>query len=279
MGELVNTGEVLNTVQVLGRETQRLENNGRDEYGMPLRRNPPTHDPRQYYTTPFLIDKLRSIIPIEIDIFLQTANTVFYRGEPADRSHPLSLLRIGYLWYDDDDDEQPIEPLFVADKGAYYSDALDFVPYTLSGDCRRDLVTQDGFWGSGTLECFNTCNGFDRTNINLASGMVQTLIQFMFMVGDRRRYFWYEQPHDAGVDVHVEQLVHVIKTATHDRMYPEMAKRNPRPMVTRPPPPSPAEAEDGSGLAEAERLRALGWHLQEMRELQERQERQEREQM
>jgi hypothetical protein len=269
MGELVNTNEVLNTVQVLERETQRLQDNGIDEYGMPLRSNPPTHDPRQYYTTPFLINKLRSIIPIEIDLFLQTANLEFYRGEPEDPSPPLSLLRIGYLWYDDDD-EQPIEPLFVADKGAYYSDRLDLVPYNASGECRRALVAQDGFWGSGILECFNTCNGTERTNINLASGMVQTLIQFMFMLGDRRRYFWYEQPHDAAVDVHVEQLVHVIKTATHDRMYPHMAKRNPRPMVPRPPPPSPADADDGTGLAEAERLQVLQWRLQEMGERQER---------
>jgi hypothetical protein len=253
MGELVNMDEVLNTVQVLERETQRLEDNGIDEYGMPLRPNPPTHDPRQYYTTPFLINKLRSIIPLETDLFLQNAHLDFYRGEPDDASPPLSLLRIGYLWYDDD--EQPIEPLFVADKGAYYSDHPDLVPYNTSGDCRRALVARDGFWGSGSLECFNTCNGTQRTNIDLASSMVQTLIQFMFMLGDRRRYFWYEQPHDAGVDVHVEQLVHVVKTVTHDRMYPHRAKRNPRPMVPRPPPPSPADAGDGTGLVEAERLR------------------------
>lgn len=268
MGELVNTDEVLNTIEILSRETQRLEDNGIDEYGMPLRPDPPTPDPRQYYTTPFLIAKLRSIIPCETDLFLRTAHLEFYKGEPEDASPPLSLLRIGYIWSPSDDDT-PIEPLF-ADKGAYHSDAPEFVPYNASGDCCRALVARDGFWGAGILECFNLCNGLQRENIDLASSRVQTLIQFLFMLGDRRRYFWYGQPHDAGADVHVEQLVHVIRTATYDGTYPHRAKRNPRPMVPRPPPPSPAEADDGTALAEGERLQVLRWQLEEMGARQER---------
>ena len=275
MGELVNTDEVLNTdkvlntSEVLSRETRRLEGRGIDEYGMLLRPDPPNPDPRQYYTTPFLIAKLRSIIPHETDLFLRTASLDFYRGDPEDASPPLSLLRIGYTWSPSDDDS-PIEPLFVADKGAYHSDAPDLVPYNASGECRRALVARDGFWGAGVLECFNTCNGLQRENIDLASSRVQTLIQFMFMLGDRRRYFWYAQPHDAGADVHVEQLVHVVRIATHDAMDPHRAKRKPRPMVPRPPPPSPADAGDGSGLAEAERLQVLRWRLEEMGERQDR---------
>lgn len=88
MGELVNTDEVLNTSEVLSRETRRLEDHGIDEYGMLLRPDPPNPDPRQYYTTTSLVNRLRLIIPLEIDLFLRTAHLEFYKGDPEDASPP-----------------------------------------------------------------------------------------------------------------------------------------------------------------------------------------------
>lgn len=197
---------------------------GLDSNGMPMRPPPPTPDPRVYYHKARLLVELGRLCPHIVPHIPHDSTFGFHSAITRD-GVKMNAMRIGHIWLE----EQPIEPLVVVDKNAYYSDAPDLVPYSETGLSRRTIIDDHGFRGSGMFEDFNDEQEGARRNIVMSNPYVIALIQFMFILGNKRRYFWYDGPDDEPPGVHLEKLVVALDMATLSKREPHHAKSKPRP--------------------------------------------------
>ncbi|KAF2627537.1 hypothetical protein BU25DRAFT_458434 [Macroventuria anomochaeta] len=106
------------------------------------------------------------------------------------------------------------EALLVIDKGAYHSDPPELVPYTGRGESQRHIVNADGFTGSGVFAEFRECHGNPFVNPRLDDPVISSLIQFIFIIRDMRRYYYYNQADDVPSSVHLATLTQALHVAT-----------------------------------------------------------------
>lgn len=205
----------------------------KDENGLPLKPRP-SPDPRVYYDEARVFFELRQLCPYVLPYMPHTSTFGFHRGTPAD-GLPMAAMRIGCIWVANQREE-----LLVVDKGAYYSDPPDLAPYNINGQSRRHIVNETGFSGTGIFESFNEVVGPTRKNIAFNNPFFVSLVQFMFILGGKRRYYSYNGPHESPPDFHLSTLANALCIATLVKREPRLAGIKPGPSLpsfndTRPP--------------------------------------------
>ncbi len=184
----------------------------------PMRPMRPAPDPRFLFTKDRLLHELRRICPEELDHFPNASTFNFWIGVSDDRTQRFKLLEIGHVWPRNTAQEAEgmgPETLFVADKGAYHSEDPDLVPYTNQGDSQRFIVDANGFVPSGVFEHFRHYIGSHDSNPRLNDPQIVSLVQFIFIIRDMRRYYIYTARQSAPRHVQLAPLVDALRVATY----------------------------------------------------------------
>ncbi|KAF3002640.1 hypothetical protein E8E13_009213 [Curvularia kusanoi] len=232
-GTVVLKVEGLVTVATFTMEDdQAKQNPATDQNGYPARPIPKNDDKCEYFNKTQLLQLLERLSPWALRIFLQTWHPFtfgFFLCSVVGSDLQVSAMRIGDVWETDETGDH-VEPLVIVDKGAYYGEAPDLVPYTDKGEPRRAKVDADGFWASGVLESYNRSNGAERTNARLSHPGIVALIQFMMLLGNKRLLYYYEKPSPSDLEErHMSSLVHALHVVTYNHRANAVVKSTPRP--------------------------------------------------
>lgn len=182
----------------------------------PPRPTTPPRDPRVYYYRARLLHHLREICPEELSLFPHPSTFTVWRGVAED-SQEFRAIEIGRVWPTNTAQEAEgtgPERLFVVDRGAYDSDHPDLVPYTMYGEGQRFIVEANGFAPIGVFENFRQLHDNQIINPRLDNPLVMSLIQFISILRDVRRYYSYTGHHEADFRAHLAPLVEAIRTVT-----------------------------------------------------------------
>ncbi|KAJ4988839.1 hypothetical protein SVAN01_05646 [Stagonosporopsis vannaccii] len=180
----------------------------------------PARDPRVYFFRDRLLHHLRQICPEELTHFPHPSTFTIWKSVVDDPNHPqqeFRSLEIGNVWPTNTAHEAEgmgLQRLFVIDRGAYNGDQPDLVPYTEHGDGQRFIVAANGFAPTGIFQNFRQVLGHQIINPRLDDSIIVSLIQFIFILRDVRRYYSYTAAHDADIHVQLAPIVEAIRVAT-----------------------------------------------------------------